>query len=267
MPGGAPAGGMPFSPPPKKNTGRNCLTAFLAAAGALALLAGGALTVHTFSNAAQTIPNRSEYGPVMWRNERVDKLFPKTLGSRADARSGAEARFADWHRVGIAQQTDCSAALTGTLAAEVKKRGCKATLRATYVDPTGNLVGTVALIVLPDVDSPEDGMGPFFDAQKDKRTADHGVKAFPVPDSVAAGWKDADRNGSDGVQATDMNFPYAIAASVGSVDGRKAGHLPGEWGRTDLDAKSDRMPWREAAHTLANDLNLHLGALLLEETS
>ncbi|MGP3973637.1 hypothetical protein ACTWQF_06255 [Streptomyces sp. 8N114] len=273
VPGGIPGGGMPGNGlplplPPKKNTGRNCLTIFLSIVGALALLAGGGLTAHTISNANQDIPNRSGFGPDMWRNERVDTLFPKTLGPKTNSQSGADdPKIAEWHRLGISEKTDCAGALTGALAAEAEKRGCKAVLRATYIDPTGNLVATVALIVLPDVEDPADGMTTFFDAEKDKRTASHGVKALPVPDTAAAGWKDANRNGSDGVQVTDLNLPYAVAVSAGSADGRKAGHLPGEWGRTDLDAKSDRMPWREAAHSLASDLNLHLGDLLLKETS
>lgn len=265
---GMPGVATPLPPQPKKNTGRNCLTAFLGIVGGLALLAGGALTAHTVSNANQDIPNRSGYGPVMWRNEPVDKLFPKTLGPKTDSQSGADdPKNAEWHRLGISPRTDCAEGLTGALAAEAKKRGCKAVLRATYTDPTGNLVATVALIVLPKVDDPEDGMGAFFDAQQDKRTPGHGVKTFPVPDSLAADWKDANRNGSDGVQVGGPSLPYAVAVSAGSVDGRKAGRLPGEWGRTQLDAKSDRMPWREAAATLADDLNLHLGDLLLEETS
>ncbi|UNZ21558.1 hypothetical protein HC362_05420 [Streptomyces sp. 891-h] len=264
MPGG---GAAPFPPRPKKNTGRNCLTAFLSIVGALALLAGGALTAHTFSNANQDIPNRTGYGPVMWRNEPVDKLFPKTLGPRTGQSDADDPKSAEWHRLGISEKTGCSEALTGTLAAEADKHGCKAVLRATYTDPTGNLVATVALIVLPKTDDPEAGMSSFFDAEKDKDTASHGVKAFPVPDTVAADWKDADRNGSDGTQTTGPGLPYAIAVSAGSTDGRKAGRLPGDWGRTELDAKSDRMPWREAAGTLAEDLNMHLGDLLNEETS
>ncbi|MEW2218917.1 hypothetical protein AB0939_06305 [Streptomyces sp. NPDC006990] len=259
--------GMPL-PPPKKNTGRTCLTAFLGVVGALALLAGGALAAHTVSNAQQDVSNRTGYGPAMWRNEPVDKLFPKTLGPKADAQSEADdPKSAEWHRLGISEQTGCAEALTGTLAAEAEKRGCKAVLRATYADPTGNFVATVALIVLPEVENPEEGMGTFFDAERDKRTESHGVKALAVPDTVAADWKDSRRNGTDGMQATGLHLPYAIAASAGSADGRKAGRLPGQWGRTELDAKSDRMPWREGAETLAHDLDVHIGDLLLEETS
>ncbi|MDF4252486.1 hypothetical protein [Streptomyces sp. WMMB303] len=262
-----PQPGMPL-PPPKKNTGRTCLTAFLGVVGALALLAGGALAAHTVSNAQQDIPNRTGYGPAMWRNQPVDKLFPKALGPKADAQSGADdPKSAEWHRLGISEKTGCADALTGALAAEAEKRGCKAVLRATYADPTGNFVATVALIVLPEVEDPEEGIGTFFDAERDKDTESHGVKALRVPDTVAAGWKDSRRNGSDGMQATGLHLPYAVAASAGSADGRKAGRLPGQWGRTEHDAKSDRMPWREGAETLAHDLDVHLGDLLMEETS
>ncbi|WP_327393262.1 hypothetical protein OG533_32930 [Streptomyces sp. NBC_01186] len=265
------AHGMPHAPlplPPKKNTGRTCLSAFLGVVGGLALLGGGALTAHTFSNAAQDVPNRSGYGPTMWRNLPAEKLFPKTLGPKMNSQAGAtDPKHAEWHRVGISQKTGCADSLTGATLAEAKKKGCKAVLRATYVDPTGNVLGTVGLIVLPETDSAEEGMATFFDAEKEKRNPKPGVKAMGVPRTIAAGWKDGNRNGSEGLQATSLDMSYAYVATTGSVDGRKAGHLPGEWGETSLDAKSDRGPWREAAASLANDLNLYHGDLLLEETS
>ncbi|WP_245979467.1 hypothetical protein [Streptomyces diacarni] len=265
---GTPGAGMPPGPGPKKSTGRTCLTVFLGVVGGLALLAGGGLTAHTYSNASQNVSNRTAYGPALWRNEPVDKIFPKTLGPKADAQSDpADPKLAEWHRLGIAQETGCGDALTGDLAAEADKRGCEAALRATYVDATGNLVATVAVLVLPKVDDPEKGMEGFFSEQRDKDVPSQGVKAFAVPDTLAEDWKDSRRNGTDGMQTTDtLYMPYAIAASAGSVDGRKAGHLPGEWGRRTFDAKSDRLPWREAAKTLASDLDQHLENLLLEET-
>jgi hypothetical protein len=64
-----------------------------------------------------------------------------------------------------------------------------------------------------------------------------------------------------------MYLPYALMASAGAVDGRKAGELPGEWGRYSLDAKQDRAPWRGSSTGLVDALKLHLMDRLMEGTS
>ncbi|WP_234357000.1 hypothetical protein [Streptomyces sp. NBRC 110028] len=270
-PHGAPYGAAPQPPPParpKKTTGRTCLSAFLGIVGGLAMLGGGALTAHAFSNHSQNIANRTEYGASMWRNEPADKLFPDTLAPREDSQSeGTDRERAQWHRIGISEQTGCADGLSGATATEAEKLGCKAVLRATYVDPTGNTVATAALVVLPKSDSVKTEMNTFFDAEKDKDNPGPGVKAYGVPGTIAARWSDARANGSAGRSVTDLYLPYALVASAGAVDGRKAGELPGEWGRYSLDAKQDRAPWRGAADGLVDALNLHLMDLLTEGTS
>ncbi|MEU0839033.1 hypothetical protein ABZ370_06125 [Streptomyces sp. NPDC005962] len=273
---GAPYGAMyapqpPTQQPPapqRKSTGRTCLSAFLGITGALGMLGGGALTAHAYSNHSQNIANHSEYGASMWRNEPADKLFPDTLAPRENAQSaGNDRKRAQWHRIGISEQTGCDDGLSGATATEAEKLGCKAVLRATYVDPTGNTVATAALIVLPGGDSVKNEMGTFFDGEKEKHNPGPGVKAYAVPGTVAARWSDARSNASAGATVTEMYVPYALMASTGAVDGRKAGELPGEWGRYSSDAEQDRAPWRGAASGLVDALNTHLGDLLLEETS
>jgi hypothetical protein len=270
---GAPYGAMsapqpPPPAPPMKSTGRTCLSAFLGIVGVLGLLGGGALTAHAYSNHSQNIANHSEYGASMWRNEPADKLFPDVLAPRENAQSvSADRGRAQWHRIGISEKTGCEDGLSGATASEAEKLGCEAVLRATYVDPTGNTVATVALIVLPEGDSVKNEMSTFFDGEKEKSDPGPGVKAYAVPGTIAARWSDARSNGSAGASVTGMYVPYALMASAGAVDGRKAGRLPGEWGRYSSDAEQDRAPWRGAATGLVDALNTHLGDLLLEETS
>ncbi|WP_234364926.1 hypothetical protein [Streptomyces sp. RTd22] len=269
---GAPygAGPTPQPPPPpqpQKSTGRTCLSAFLGITGALAMLGGGALTAHAYSNASQDIPNRTAYGASMWRNEPADKLFPDFVAPRqgtGEARTPDRKR-AQWHRIGISEKTGCDDGLSGATAAQAEKLGCKAVLRATYVDPTGNTVATVALIVLPESDSDTSEMGTFFDAEKEKDNPGPGVKAYAVPGTIAARWSDARANGSAGLPVSGL--PYALVASAGAVDGRKAGELPGEWGKYSIDAKQDRAPWRGAADGLVDALQVHYFDLLTEGIS
>lgn len=254
-PGMAPGGG-PAGPPRKMTTGRKVLCTALCVFGVLGLLAGGALVAHTFSNANQNVSNRTGYGPVMWRNEPAERLFPKTLTTMVDAQTSAtDRRHAEWNRVGISQKTGCREGLSGRLAAEAKKLGCKAVLRATYVDPTGNVVATIAYVVLRDLESPGEEMDKVFESGKP------GVKAFAVPRTIAADWADRNRNGSSGTRSNDQYAPFTVAATVGAVDGHKSGHLPEQW---DFSDSSDRKMWNEAAEALARTGYRYLDSRLQE---
>ncbi|MFF4697977.1 hypothetical protein [Streptomyces chattanoogensis] len=278
-PGGwAPQGGpgMPGMPPPGmpgpapasgKSAGRACLTAFLAVCGGLGLLGGGGLVAHAYSNASQVSSNASDFGPVMWRSEPVAKLLPETLAPKKDYRSDtADPKRAQWHRVGISDQTACDDGLSSAVAAEAKKLGCKATLRATYVDPTGNTVVTVALIVLPKGTDPE-SMHAFFSNEQDKHPTRDLVKAYGAPGTLTAKWNDARRSGSAGDTISNSDMPYALAASAGTVDGRVAGRLPGKFGSHRSDARWDRGPWEGAAAGVVEVLQQHLQDLMTKETS
>ncbi|WP_048584652.1 hypothetical protein [Streptomyces viridochromogenes] len=128
--------------------------------GALLLVGGGALTAHAYSNARQEIPN-DESGKVLWRDEPVDKIFPTTLGGRGGYNGGLYDREqAIWNRAGISPETDCDKGITRYTLKAAQENGCKAVLRATYVDSTANMVATVAVVVLPE--------GPFEAGPREK---------------------------------------------------------------------------------------------------
>lgn len=266
---GMPPMGVPGAPPfRKKSTGRTCLTVFMSVVGGLALLVGSGMSVNTFLNANLDITNHDEYGPVMWRNEPAEKVFPKTLGGKENPQdSPTRAKNAQWHRMGISQDTDCGKAVGGSTGAKLREMGCKSALRATYVDPTGNTVATVALAVMPKAYSVREEMTLFFDGLHEEDQSRLDVRALAVKDTSAARWSDAYRSGSGGMMATTTDLPYALVASAGAVDGRKAGNLPGQWGRGNLDTKTDRAPWHAAADSLTKYLSMHLTDLLLKGES
>lgn len=256
---GVSTGGMPPTQRAKNSTGRRVVSIVLCVFGGLAMLGGGGITAQMIVNANQDVRNRTEYGPVMWRNAPAEKLFPKSLGKKRKVTSSAtDPRQAEWRRVGIAQKTACALGVSGPLAAAEKKRGCKAVLRGTYVDPTGNTVATIALVVLPKGPELNEQLGDFFESGR------HGVKTFAVPGTSAARWKDGGRNGSGGHMAEGEYLPYDVAVTTGAVDGRKSGRLPEEW---DYGNKSDSSPWREAAQGLADDYYWYIDDLLTKETS
>lgn len=234
------------------------LGSVLAALGALLLIGGGALTAHAYSNAQQELPNY-EYGNVLWRDEAVDKVFPATLGGRGGYNGGLyDRKQALWNRVGISPETDCDKGLTRETLKAAKDNGCKAVLRATYVDSTGNMVATVALVVLPEGSAEGGPKEKVVSVYEDKRDTEGAVAPYAVPGTLAAKWKD--RNGAYVTAAYGENLPYVLGASIGSVDGYVAGVLPGEWGDyggNDTDHES----WHANAEDLVGLFRAHVDRL------
>ncbi|MBT2421275.1 hypothetical protein J7F01_33815 [Streptomyces sp. ISL-22] len=229
--------------------------------GVLLTLGGGALAAHAYGNSQQTLAN-PEYGEVIWSDEPADSIFPDTIGGR-DGRLGdlTNPKYAYWRRLGISPETSCSKGLTGKTLANAERVGCKAVLRATYVDPTGDMVATVALIVLPR----EGARGQLAEAYKDLE-AEGTVAPLPVPRTLAAGWKADVRNGAALNVTGGEHMPYAVAATTGAVDGRVAGNLPGAWGDDDLEVSADRESWYAEAETLVQMFSLHMDDLQLGGT-
>ena len=68
----------------------------------------------------------------------------------------AAAPYVNWdglyttgYRVGIARQASCEAAFDPAVAEILRRHGCAAVLRATYVDQSGSQVATVGVAVMP----------------------------------------------------------------------------------------------------------------------
>ncbi|MBA2809396.1 hypothetical protein E0500_018830 [Streptomyces sp. KM273126] len=226
----------------------------LGVVGTVLLLAGGALTAHAYSNSQQEIRNY-EYGNVMWRDEPVDKFFPITLGGAGAYSKPDDPKQALWNRVGISPETDCDKGLTRFTLKAAKDNGCKAVLRATYVDTTANMVATVAVVVLPEGPNAGGAKEKIFTAYQDHRLSDGAVTPYAVSGTPASKWKS--RNGSYLTTASGENLPYVVGASSGSVDGYIAGDLPGEWG--DIDGNDvDRESWSANAENLVEIFLVHM---------
>ncbi|WP_330343289.1 hypothetical protein [Streptomyces sp. NBC_00557] len=217
--------------------------------GVLGMLGGGALAAHAYSNSQQSMPNNEAYGPVLWRNETVDRLFPSTIGVPHYADQASDKKVAQWSRMGVSQDTSCSQGLSGQTKQTAQRLGCEAVLRATYVDLSGEMVATVAIIVLPKDSTAAQEMGNYL---ADQSTADHpsaAVVPLTVPGTLAAKWQADKRNGMGGT-AIGGNLPYAIAVTTGAVDGRTSGDLPGHFGAYSANTE-DRQPWMDEAKALS----------------
>jgi hypothetical protein len=87
-----------------------------------------------------------------WQELSAGQIFPASVGYQLSARviEDSEPLSLRALRVAIAPQSGCAAGVTNAAAAEVLRRsGCQAVLRATYIDATRSYVMTVGVAVLP----------------------------------------------------------------------------------------------------------------------
>jgi len=149
-PGGAGPGGAPAR-------GRRGAAIFVLILG----LAG--LAVSVFGVAVQLLPRhftasqqrQIEAWEVIrrWQTMPAGQVFPASISYRlsAEVLKDTVPLSLDALRVSIArQESDCAKAVTGEpAAAALRRNGCEAVLRATYVDATRSYVMTVGIAVLP----------------------------------------------------------------------------------------------------------------------
>jgi hypothetical protein len=87
-----------------------------------------------------------------WQQLTAGKIFPASVPYELSETllQDATPLNLDALRIGIAPQSGCGAGVTTSAAAKVLRRdGCKAVLRATYVDATWSYIMTVGVAVLP----------------------------------------------------------------------------------------------------------------------
>ncbi|MEW1836549.1 hypothetical protein AB0392_01145 [Nonomuraea angiospora] len=237
---------------PRRSAWRVAVGLVVAGFGLLAVLGGGALIAHAYSNSRQVIHN-SAYSKELWRNVPVEKLFPPRLGrEHPDKGYSSPNDERGWTRAAISSDTSCKTALSGELARVAAERGCVAAVRATYVDDTGGTAATVALVAFRESQARVDLEGIVREAQ---RKPDHAVRALAAPGTQ---WKDSARTGNGGRTVGDA--PMFVAVTTGPADGRRPGRLPEPWGRREFPQREDREAWAYTAQGLAKSLATRLYA-------
>ena len=132
-----------------------------AALTALALGLAG-LVISAFGMATQLLPRQFSAAQQeqienwetasRWQQLPAGQIFPASVPYQLSAGVLQDAMPLDLNalRIGIAPQSGCGAGVTTSAAAAVLRRdGCQAVLRATYVDSTWSYVMTVGVAVLP----------------------------------------------------------------------------------------------------------------------
>jgi hypothetical protein len=210
----APTGEVPATSPPRR--GRQWVVIAAVAVLALACVAAAVVAVGR-ARAEQTRPptpaERTAAGALgvasRWAREPAGQIFPATLAYYSNLLDQETAR-----RAGISPDTACPAALDAPVAALARRDGCRAVLRASYVDQLGGVVYTIGVLAFP---APSRAAA-FVASYKTTQSPVQGLRAAAFAGTAAASFTDAARQVASAVQYG----PYAVLTVSGYTDGRSA---------------------------------------------
>jgi hypothetical protein len=192
---------IPISPPHRRESGHPrrplVLIIVLAVSGVLSIVGGGVAigadltrkpTADEIAAAGQKeIASR-------WRALTAGEIFParadetSSYGSVIDSMAPTSSAL----RVGIAPRVSCAEGFDRPLAEVLVKHGCRTVLRATYVDPSGTLVTTLGVAVMPDAEQADDAETDFTASLGAHGTEErYGVRAVPFPGTAAVDFGDS----------------------------------------------------------------------------
>jgi hypothetical protein len=207
------AGGRPYPLTAPQQRRGGFVAASLVAVVCLIAIVVAAIGLAREMNRPPTAAERSRAAAAevagRWRTWPVGKIFPATVPYTLEVGGQESAR-----RVGIGQDPACEGAVDAPLRATFRAAGCRAMLRATYLDQLQGLAITVGVAAFPDARSAARAAArlPADD------TAVPGLRALAFPGSVTARFGDAARQ----VGAVRHQGPYVVLATIGYADGRPA---------------------------------------------
>ncbi|MEU4576808.1 MULTISPECIES: hypothetical protein [Nonomuraea] len=144
-----------------------------------------------------------------WRTWAAGRVFPSSLAYSAEQGGRERAR-----RIGISPRTTCHDAVDAEAAAALAAAGCRAVLRATYIDALRGVLVTVGVVALPD-----------------KQRAARARSAFPGSGAPVPGLRPLAFRGTVSDRFTPavrqsgsvrQAGPYLVLTTAGQVDGRPA---------------------------------------------
>lgn len=184
-------------------TGLCCLAAaVLAGTGAIAGETQPPTRAERSAAAATAVAER-------WRAWPAGQIFPAALGYTTTFADRETAR-----RVGISPDDQCAAALDRPLAGQARRDGCRAALRASYVDQLDGVVYTTGLLAFP---SPAQARA-FARRVLPDRPPVAGLRALALPGTASEMFDDAARQ----VATVRLAGPYVLLTVAGYADGLAA---------------------------------------------
>jgi hypothetical protein len=201
------------------------------AAGAVLVLALCGLGVATRGALTQVMPRRFTIAQQRqiqsweigrrWRQLPESAIFPGFVSYQlpSQAFEGGEGLALSAQRLGIGPPVGCTGGTDVAAAKVLDRYGCRAILRATYVDSTGSMLVTVGVAVLPSIPAATAAGNRLAKPRPQVTTGS--VAPVPVPGTLAARFGSAQRQLSWATHAGS----YVIMATAGYVDGRPPAHV------------------------------------------
>ncbi|MDX3455006.1 hypothetical protein PV396_24205 [Streptomyces sp. ME02-8801-2C] len=152
----------------------------------------------------------------LWHSVPVDQLFPPTVEGDGAGPGGADRT---WIRIAVAPDTGCADAFDPLLRQALAPVGCQRLLRATYTDETQSYVTTVGLLFTKADEAAMNALRTRFGKENLDRRTDLMPRPYAAKNTVAAGFKDAQRASWTISVLTDA--PVVAYAVSGWADGRK----------------------------------------------
>jgi hypothetical protein len=193
---------------------RGLLAALLAfaAAACLVLAIAGGLTARAEQTRPPTTAERAAAAEAAvaarWQAWPVGHIFPARLRYTTSLHTAEHAR-----RAGISPGHGCQAALAGAALAAARLQGCRAALRATYLDELQGVVYTAGVIAFPDP-----RRAAAFDKAVGRDKLPAGLRAYRLARTGAGLFTEAARQTTMAKQAG----PYVLLIVAGYADGRSA---------------------------------------------
>ena len=154
-----------------------------------------------------------------WRSWAAGRIFPADLGYTTMLRVRETA-----HRVGISPDYGCAAAVDTALARPARQDGCRAGIRASYVDQLDGVVYTTGVLAFPDraraaaftrhLAAGRLPAGPFRPGHPPAAA----LRALALPGTASARFTAAARQTATARQ----DGPYVLLTVAGYADGRPA---------------------------------------------
>jgi hypothetical protein len=161
-----------------------------------------------------------------WQAWPASRIFPERIPYRP---VGDHTEYAS--RTGIVPETRCDQAVDQEIAATLGKHGCRAVLRATYVDQLQGVVVTIGVVAFPDpwkADRAYKELPSSLGPDKGKGSVEPALLAAAFPGTASAKFTDEARQD----RTRDRGGPYVVLTTSGQTDGRPASEIkkarPGE---------------------------------------
>jgi hypothetical protein len=202
-------------PPPARARHRGLVITVIAFAGVgclvVAVLAGRAAIAQQTRRPTRAERTAAAATAVArrWRTWPAGRIFPASLGYTTALLNNDTAR-----RVGISPDDQCAAALNPALAGSARRDGCRAGLRASYVDELQGVIYTTGLLAFP---SPAKARA-FDRGLPSALLPRAALRALAFPGTAAARFADDARQ----TATAQQDGPYVLLTVAGYADGRPA---------------------------------------------